>query len=97
MSRLATGEGHRVSGTCPACVANTALSGDIDDLTLAIRALTAEIRILRTCAPQVSASGQAPARHFSARVKRAAAQVRVKVDREAGRPTPSWIRELAEE
>ena len=96
MSRPAPGREAMASGVCPTCAANSTSSGCIRDLTLATRALTAAIRMFRTGAPQVSESGQGPARHPSTKLRRAAAQLRVKVDSEGGRPTPSWIWELAE-
>ena len=96
MSRPAPGREARANSACPTCSANRTSSGCIRDLTLATRALTAAIRTLRTGAPKVSESGQGPAGHPSTKLRRAAAELRVKIDRQAGRQTPSWIRELAE-
>jgi len=81
---------------CECCV-DAATSADIRELTSAVRALISEIRGRRT--PAAPGFGQEPEIRtlHSERVQRAAARVRVKVDKQAGTTTPEWIRRLAEE
>ena len=84
-------------GMCPTCGAGSARSEEIRELTHAVQALTTELRMHGKHLALVSEHKPAPARQISYRVRRVAAQVRVRVDRQGGRSTPDWIRVLAEE
>lgn len=84
-------------GVCPTCGAGSAISEEIRALTYAVQALTTELRKHGKHLAEVSEHKPAPTRRISYRVRRVAAQVRVRVDRQGGRTTPDWIRVLAEE
>ena len=84
-------------GVCPTCGAGSAISEEIRELTHAVQALTTELRMHGKHLALVSEHKPALARQISYRVRRVAAQVRVRVDRQGGRTTPDWIRVLAEE
>ena len=84
-------------GMCPTCVAGSAISEEIRELSHAVQSLTTALRMHGKHLALASEHKPAAATQISYRVRRVAAQVRVRVDRQGGRTTPDWIRVLAEE
>ena len=84
-------------GMCPTYGAGSVISAEIRELTHAVQALTTELRMHGKHLALASEHKPPPASQISYRVRRVAAQVRVRVDRQGGRTTPDWIRVLAEE
>ena len=81
---------------CPMCGADSTRSADVRALTHAVQALTGELRMQGNQVAEAVRHELASTRQFSYRVRRAAAQLRLRIDNQGRITTPDWIRRLAE-
>ena len=96
MSAPVSPSGPIPEGICPICGADSTKTDDVRALTHAVQALTAELRMQGNQVAVAVRLESASTRRFSYRVRRAAAQLRLRIDKRGGITTPDWIRRLAE-